>query len=190
MKEFAADPVKAEHDLPIRIDDLKYLYHLVNANLRDLLGLADEYCEYASQVSPQVLERDQKQKLFEKWLERATTERYQALSSRISDKAWAILDIAMSDQFKGTFGVGDYSTFNQSSTVAFEKSTFAKWLRDLVKLGLITKTLDDEHGNDDDGFTRDVFSVTAKGALVHHGRRQRTENFSVVSSEWLRRVHF
>lgn len=190
LNEFATDPEKAEHDLPIRIDDLKYLYRLVNANLRDLLGLADEYCEYAGQLGSPLREKNQKQTRFEKWLERATTERYQALSSRISDRAWAVLDIAMSDQFKGTFGAGDYSTFNQNSTVAFEKSTFAKWLRDLVKLGLITKSLDDEPGNDDDGFTRDVFTVTAKGALVHHARLQKSENFSIASADWLRRVHF
>lgn len=190
LNEFSTDPTRAEHELPIQIEDLKYLYRLVNSNLRDLLGLADEYCEYAGQLGKPLREKDQKKKRFEKWLERATTERYHALSSRISEKAWAVLDIAMSDQFKGTFGAGDYTTFNQSSTTGFEKSTFARWLRDLVKLGLITKTLDDEPGNDDDGFTRDVFTVTAKGALVHYARRQKSESFSIGSSDWLRRVHF
>ena len=96
----------------------------------------------------------------------------------------------MSQLFKGTFGTADYSSFNQNSTVPFKEETFAKWLRELVKLGLLTKSLDEELG-EEDGFKRDVFSVTAKGALVHFARRKKNESYSVApASEWMRRVHY
>jgi len=189
LSEFSSDATKAEDSLPIDMEDIKHLYFLVNSNLRDLLGLADEYCEHCTTAGQPVRVREKKQAKFEKWLQKATVDRYLALSSRISSNAWAVLDIAMSKQFSGTFGAGDYESFNQNSTVSFERSTFAKWLRELVKLGLLSKSIDEEQA-DDEGFSRDVFTVTAKGALVQYARRKRNENYSVAEPvEWMRRVH-
>jgi hypothetical protein len=189
LTEFSTEPEKAEEELPIDMEDLKYLYRLVNSNLRDLLALADEFCEYCATSGQPLRVKEKKHAKFEKWLQKATIERYQALSSRISPNAWAVLDIAMSQQFEGTFGAGDYSSFNQNSTVPFEKSTFSKWLRELVKLGLLSKSLDEEPG-EDDGFARDVFTVTAKGALIQYARRKQNETYSVAAPvEWMRRVH-
>lgn len=190
LAEFSSDPERAEHDLPIDMEDLKQLYRIVNANLRDLLGLADEFCESTVQSGKPIRERVKKQEKFQKWLVAVTTNRYQALSSRISQNAWAILDIAMSDLFNGTFGAADYSSFNQNSTVDFKPETFKRWLRELVKLGLLSKSFDEDQA-EDDTYSRDVFAVTAKGALVFYARRKRSENFSVAScSEWMRRVHY
>jgi hypothetical protein len=189
LTEFSTDPSKAEEDLPIAIEDLQHLYWIVNCNLRDLLALADEFCEYCSTSGQPIRIREKKSEKFDKWLHKATYARYSDLQSRISEKAWAVLDIAMSKQFVGTFGAGDFGSFNQNSTVYFEKSTFAKWVRELIKLGLLSKSLDEEHG-EDDGFVRDVFTVTAKGALVQYARRKRNESFSIAPPvEWMRRVH-
>lgn len=190
LAEFATNPARAEEDLPIDLDDLKNLYHIVNTNLRDLLGLADEFCESTVQSGKPLREKLKKQAKFQRWLVSVTTTRYQALSSRISQNAWAILDIAMSDLFQGTFGAADYSSFNQNSTVPFKPDTFNRWLRELVKLGLLSKSFDEDQ-SDDDTYSRDVFSVTAKGALVYYARRKKAENFSVAPcAEWMRRVHY
>ena len=190
LAEFSTAPSKAQDDLPVDLEDLKYLYWIVNSNLRDLLALADEFCEYCAQAGQPLRVKEKKQARFEKWLHKATFDRYQALSSRISQNAWAVLDIAMSKIFQGTFGTGDYSSFNQNSTISFEKSTFAKWLRELVKLGLLTKSFDEDSG-DDEGFTRDIFTVTAKGALVQYARRKKNESYSVApEADWMKRVHY
>jgi hypothetical protein len=190
LQEFSTDPNRAEDELPIALEDLKYLYRIVNSNLRDLLGLADEFCEFCVQAGKPIRAKEKKHEKFERWLDKASTERYQALSSRVSQNAWAVLDIAMSKLFQGTFGTADYSSFNQNSTIPFKPDTFTRWLRELVKLGLLTKSLDDEQG-DEDGSDRDVFSVTAKGALVHFARRKKAENYSIAPpSEWMRRVHY
>lgn len=190
LTEFSSDASKAEDSLPVELDDLKYLYFLVNSNLRDLLGLADEYCEHCVTSGQPIRVKEKKQAKFEKWLQKATVDRYMALSSRISSNAWAVLDIAMSKQFSGTFGAGDYESFNQNSTISIERSTFARWLRDLVKLGLLSKSIDEEQ-SEEEGFSRDVFTVTAKGALVQYARRKRNENYSVAEpKEWMRRVHY
>src|SRR5450830_36055 len=190
LNEFSTDPERAEDDLPITLDDLKFLYRIVNSNLRDLLGLADEFCEYCAQAGTPLRRKESKHDKFNKWLERATTERYDALSSRVSKNAWAVLDVAMSPLFDGTFGAADYSSFNQNSTIPFEKGTFGKWLRELVKLGLLSKSFDEDLG-EEEPIDRDVFTVTAKGALVHYARRKKHENYSVVpEADWMRRVNY
>ena len=190
LAEFSTDPAHAEQELPIDMEDLKHLYQIVNANLRDLLGLADEFCESTVQSGKPIREKVRKQARFQKWLVSVTATRYQALSSRISQNAWAILDIAMSDLFGGTFGEADYSSFNQNSTVGFKPETFKRWLRELVKLGLLSKSFDEDQ-SEDDTYSRDVFVVTAKGALVFYARRKKAENFSVAPcEEWMRRVHY
>jgi hypothetical protein len=170
---------------------MKYLYRIVNFNLRDLLALSDEFCEHAVLSGSPVRIKHKKHEKFNDWLDKQTKERYQALSSRVSQNAWAVLDIAMSDKFEGTFGSADHYHFNANSTVEISKSTFDKWLRELVRLGLLTKTIDDEQNSaDDEGVNRDVYTVTAKGALVQYGRHKNERaNFSLISSEWMKRVH-
>jgi hypothetical protein len=189
LKEFSDDANAAEEALPIRMADLKHLYSIVNFNLRDLLNCADSYCEHQFSVGALSATEEQKQARFEKWLEKNTTDSYNTLSSRISSDAWAVLDIAMSDTFQGNFGVGDYGSFNSNSKIKITEGTFVKWLRDLVKLGLLSKSIDDDTSGSDDGFKRDVFSVTAKGAMVHYARMSKNETHSLLSVNWLRRVH-
>lgn len=98
----------------------------------------------------------------------------------------------MSKIFRGTFGTADYTSFNQNSTVKIERSTFLKWLKELLKLELISKDLNEDlTDSDTDGLSRDVFSVTAKGALVYYARRKRRENYSVApDQDWMQRVHY
>lgn len=186
--EFSSDAELAEKRLPIRIQDLEKLYMAVNFNLRDLLGLADDFCEHMHAIGATELSDDQKAKRFDKWLDSNSTKSYQSLQSRLPMDAWGILDFAMSDECRGTFGVGDYESFNATSKKGVSQTKFVKWLRDLMKLGLLSKTLDDDAAFDD-GFKRDVFTVTAKGALVHFARLMKNETHSLATVTWLRRVH-
>jgi hypothetical protein len=190
FKEFAmVDEADAWARLPLKLSDLQALYPIVNFNLRDLLALADEYCEDIHGKDIILIKEDHKAKRFAKWLERITVTRYQALKSRLPSDAWVILDLVMSDDFRGTFGIGDYESLNQNSRVGIAKSTFEKRLRDLVKNGLVSKSIDDEVHHKTDGFTREVFNVTAKGSLVHYARLVKQENQTIKPLTWLRRVH-
>lgn len=188
LKMFSSDEAKAEENLPIRLADISTLYTIVNRNLRDLLHYADAYCEHQFNIHKSSLTELQKQTRFDKWLHKITVDSYSNLSSRIPADAWAVLDIAMSDAFKGTFGLGDYGSFNANSKIAIAQSTFSKRLRDLIKMGLISKAIEDNI-SDDDGFKRDVCTVTAKGALVYYARLIRNETHSIADVTWLRRVH-
>ncbi len=188
LDEFSMNPDERA-TLPITFDDLQRLYMIMNFNLRDLLSAADQYCEYLGSLGVRPMDENSKSKRLTKWLDNVSTKEYRALSSRLPNEGWCILDIAMSDDYKGTFGVGDYGSFNSNSKVALTTSVFNRRLRDLVKLGLITKTLDDDADIDGEGeFQRDVFVVTSKGALVHYARLIAHETLGIKPTTWLKRV--
>lgn len=191
FREFAMkDEHEVEQNLPISLADLKHLYLIVNYNLRDLLSLADEYCDHLADTASRLTNDTQKAIRFTKWLSAATSERYSALKSRLPSDAWTILDLVMGDDFRGTFGIGDYDSIKSNSTLALAQSTFEKRLRDLVKHDLISKTIDDDQSQREDGdFKRDIFSVTAKGSMVHYARLLRNETQGIKPVTWLRRVH-
>jgi hypothetical protein len=188
--EFAlVDEADAWDRLPIRLTDLKALYPIVNFNLRDLLALGDAYCEDIHNRGVRIRNVDEKGARFAKWLETATIKTYESLSSRLPSDAWVILDLVMSDDFRGTFGAGDYDSLNQNSKGGISQATFKKRLKDLVKYELISKAIDDGASTHSDDFKREVYSVTAKGALVHYARLVKQENQGIKPLTWLRRVH-
>lgn len=188
LREFSMGSEDIEQSLPIRLEDLTKLYIIINSNLRDLLNLADEYCEHHFNIGKTNLSEEQKEKRFSDWLRKASKERYQFLSSRVPQDSWSVLDIAMSDHYKGTFGIGDFVAFSSNSKVQITQNTFEKWLRNFVKLGLISKSIDD--ATSDDEFNRDVYTVTAKGSLVHYARFMADEIKATKSYDWLKRVHY
>ena len=69
------------------------------------------------------------------------------------------------------------SSFNQNSSVTFQQSTFAKLLRDLEKIVLLSKSFDLDQ-SDEDAFNRDVFALTANGTQANYARQKKTENQS------------
>ncbi|WP_457350636.1 hypothetical protein [Roseateles sp. P5_D6] len=189
-REFAMkDSEEVERLLPLRMKDIEWLYQIVNFNLRDLLALADEYCEFMHSTGTRLMSEDHKGTRFAKWLEKRTTEAYANLSSRLPNDAWVILDLVMSDEFKGSFGVGDYEALNRNSRKAVAQSTFEKRLKDLIKHSLISKNIDDEAGTGEDEFKREIFTVTPKGAMVHYARLVKNENQGLKPLTWLRRVN-
>jgi hypothetical protein len=193
LNEYAIDPSEAELNLPILMEDIVSLYKMLNFNLRDLLAYVDEYCEHQINITQNRLSDEQKSKRFDKWLRTRSIDTYKELLSRISNDAWIVLDIAMGPECKGTFGVGDYQTFSSNSKIHMTKTSFNKWLKSLEKLQLISKYADEFVAGDeeDEGFKRDVFTVTAKGSLVHYARLVRQENQAIITpnSDWLKRVY-
>lgn len=188
LKEFSMSPETLEDSLPIRLEDLTRLYIIINSNLRDLLNLADEYCEHHFNIGKLNLTAEQKEKRFKDWLPKVTKDSYRTLSARIPQEAWVVLDIAMSDVYRGTFGIGDFDSFSTSGKVQVTKPTFEKYLRNLVRHGVLSKSIEDASSDDD--FNRDVYTVTAKGSLVHYARFMADETKSTHTCDWLKRIHY
>lgn len=188
IREFAPDPKNAY--LPLNIEDMEWLYLILNHNLRDLLALCDEYCENEFSSGKKYANKHQRKERFEKWLRKATATRYNHLSSRLPKGSWALLDAAMTDDFKGTFGVNDINALNAASKESVSNAEFKKGLRELERHGLVSRIISGEAEGNIDEFKRDVCTVTSKGALVHYGRFLREETTTISDTSWLKRVHY
>lgn len=190
LKEFAVNEADAEATLPVLITDIARLYPIINYNLRDLLALVDQYCKHQYSINKGRMSATEKANRFDKWLEKESVESYKVLSGRISQDAWVVLDVAMGTTFKGVIGVGGYREFSANSKVHVTMDLFKRWLKHLAKLGLIAKSIDDQLPNDEEEFKREIYTVTAKGAMVHYARLVKKENQSIFPQmAWLRRVH-
>jgi hypothetical protein len=189
VKEFAIEGQQTY--VPIDMDNLQHLYTVANFNLRSFFALADEYCCYIMDKGAKPTQTAQRETAYRDWLSAATTQRHEALKPYLGGSEWAILDIAMSDEFKGSFGVSQYDEFNKNTSRNIVKGTFKKHLAKLKKHNLISRSIE----RDDDDETaleesRELYTVTPQGALVHFARVQNREIQTFASTDWLRRVHF
>lgn len=170
--------------LPLHVEDLQRLYMIINFNLRDLLAHADDYCTYIFEHGSKPASDADKKARFETWLKKQTQDQYSSLSKRISRDAWELLDTAMSEDLKGTFGPGDFSYFKRNSFQTIEYKTFMTYIKKFEDMGVVARTVND---SEEDEKKRTIFSVTSKGALVHYARFIKNETHTMASL-WLRRV--
>ena len=168
---------------------LEHLYIVANFNLRDFLALADEFSCHVMDTSSKLAEEDQKSGIYDNWLHTASTQRYQALKTFLTQSEWSILDVAMSDELQGTFGVSQFDVFNKNTSRALAASTFKKQLTKLKKHNLITRSIENDDDNTPVDESREVYAVTSQGALVHYARVRSRETQSYASIDWLKRVH-
>lgn len=182
IEEFA--PNREEVYLPILPEDLQKLYIIINFNLRDLLAHADDYCTYIFEHGSLPKTDKDKHERFENWLKKQTVEQYLDLSKRISRDAWELLDTAMSEDLKGTFGPGDFNYFKKNSFRVIEYRTFINYMRKFEELGIVARTV---NISEEDEKKRTIMSITSKGALVHYARFMKNET-RTLASLWLRRT--
>lgn len=170
--------------LPILTSDLQQLYWIINFNLRDLLAHADDYCTYIFEHAKRPTTDTTKHKEFESWLKKQTVDQYQDLAKRMPKDAWELLDTAMSEELKGSFGPGDFNIFKKNSYSAIEYSTFKRHMGKFEDFGLVARSVND---SENDEKKRTLYHVTSKGALVHYARHINNETHT-LASPWLRRV--
>lgn len=181
VQEFSFDPSKAS--LPITSEKLQELYWIINFNLRDLLAHADDYCTYIFEHGQNPQTDIDKNKRFETWLHKQTQDQYSDLSKRISKDAWELLDTAMSENLKGTFGPGDFNFFKINSYRAIEYKTFVSYMRKFEDLGIVARTV---NASEEEENKRIIYTVTSKGALVHYARMIKNET-RTMATQWTRR---
>lgn len=180
--EFTIRP--GEEYLPILTSDLQQLYWILNFNLRDLLAYADDYCMYVFEHAKRPSADAAKHKEFESWLTRQSVDQYQDLAKRMPKDAWELLDTAMSEELKGSFGPGDFNVFKKNSYSTIEYGTFKRHMAKFEDFGLVVHSINDGETHES---KRDLYNVTSKGALVHYARSINNET-RTLASPWLRRV--
>lgn len=190
VQEYSVKPEETFQLLPFGMQQIEWLYEVLNFNLRDLLAHLEQYCEYVGQNKIQV-HSSVRDALFRRWVQAFGEFSYKDVSTRISKNAWLILDAAMSDDFKGTFNAGQFGDFNRNSRVPVVEDTFRKWLRDLRRFDILMQSIPDDGGEEKRENELETYSVTSKGALIFYYRQRAQENLTISEHKsWLKRVSF
>ena len=114
VEEYSPKPTQTLQLLPFGMEQIEWLYEVLNFNLRDLLAHLEQYCEHISNNRIQV-ETNVRDFLFRRWVQAYGEFNYKDISARISKNAWLVLDAAMSDDYKGTFIDPAFINLNQAA---------------------------------------------------------------------------
>lgn len=145
--------VRNDWYLPLEVESFERLYAILAANLRSVLGYADDYCQW-------VADRDlpaspaEKQTLFDEWLTELCRNSHNAAQGQLKPRAWRVFEDAIA--IDGVFAPSDYEHFGFNSVMAFRPH-----VRDLEAAGLVVSTQDEGDKR------RKTIQVTAKGWLVN-----------------------
>lgn len=139
--------------LPIEIDSFQHLYSVLAANLRSVLGYADDFCQWVADRSPPG-DAAEKRTLFEDWLTGLCKGAYESAQEQLKPRAWRVFEDALA--VDGVFAPSDYEHFQFNSVMAFRPH-----VRDLEASGLVVSTQDEGDKR------RKTIQVTPKGWLVN-----------------------
>lgn len=186
--------------LPLTSSSFAFLYSTLNFNLRATLAMADEYCKLTTEQSPKFADEDAKAARFERWLRDRARTLHDQMERVLPQAAWAVLDVVMSDRFKGEFGLGNLSAIQSSirRKIATKKTpneeTLRKHVNVLARQQLIVKQFDsdevdlstDDKESASPSTLSTYYRVTNRGALAHFHRlvTDKRETFEVAN--WLR----
>lgn len=152
LQHFASTPTAK---CPIEVREFRYLYDICNANLRDALRYAQDFCGYLDIEQKLHLTRDEYMIQLETWLAREATEITDAIV--LQPRMWTLFDDLA--QMGGTCSPSDYEALGFNSAQRM-RSNFAE----LQRAGLIDAEIDE------DDQRRRTVAITAKGWLVNHAR--------------------
>jgi hypothetical protein len=190
IQEYSSNVQTTWNLLPVGMEEITWLYEVLNLNLRDLLSTLALYCEEVSRKS-QVIPSLLREAKFVEWVVSAGEADHRAISRNIDNNAWIILDVAMSDVFSGSFTADQFGSFNTNSLKKITETNFKKLLKDLKTYDVLTQSLPEiEQKNAADEIDLKTYSVSSKGALIFFYRQAMKENQSAASHvNWLKRVN-
>lgn len=190
IEEYSTKPQQTLESLPFDMDQIEWLYEILNFNLRDLFALLEQYCEKVARNKAQVT-KSQKAQRFNKWVEDYGRQLFIDISKRISKDTWSVLDTAMSDEFNGVINAGQFREYYSNITIGnVTKDTFRKWLKNLKKHDILSQSIPDESGVDNSEIELETYYVTSKGALVFYYRQKTDEYLTLLKcDDWLKRTN-
>jgi hypothetical protein len=174
--------------LAITAESLEFLYGTLNNNLRGTLARAEEYCKEVFEQSPKLASDEIKIDRFNRWLRNRAQALHNDVEKSVLNTSWAILDIAMSNQFRGAFGIGNYLEIRKLMRTTISEETFRRHVNSLEKQDLAVKQFAaDDNGVDDTAPSRGAFyTVTHKGALCYFHRLVSGKRDTIADASWLR----
>ena len=95
---------------------------------------------------------------FNRWLRNRAQALHNDVEKSVLNTSWAILDIAMSNQFRGAFGIGNYLEIRKLMRTTISEETFRRHVNSLEKQDLAVKQFAaDDNGVDDTAPSRGAF---------------------------------
>jgi DNA-binding MarR family transcriptional regulator len=144
--------------LPVDEHGFKFIYQLLNHNLRDALKRCEAFSFWLDEkgLSPQSPEA--RYRLLIEWLA-DQARKFQEAARNVKPRAWTVFDELI--RRGGSCSPGDYEEFGFKTSMAMRPH-----VKDLEDANLVLSTIDDR-----DQRRRTIF-VTSTGWLVHHSRSQ------------------
>ena len=155
---FAVNPSAAY--LPVSEATFRYGYSLMNGNIRNVLGLMNDFCQWCADGHLANCHKSDPDHVFHGWLADEALKAYADARDSVRADAWRLFEDIVRE--KGTMRLPD---FRQLSTQ--QQSELLSRIRELIGAGLVTDVW--LTANE----VRKTLFVTAKGWLVDHARNRR-----------------
>jgi hypothetical protein len=145
--------------LPLTIDDIDFLYEVLNENLRNTIHYCDQYCLYFVDKGSSAETDGEKSKLFLNWLQSEAESIMASIEGQLRPRALKLFKDIIAHG--GIFSPSDFSTFDFNSIAALRPQVL-----ELERVALLTSTIDESDNR------RKTIQVTPKGWLTSYGLKQ------------------
>ncbi|GAA4018594.1 hypothetical protein GCM10022280_17660 [Sphingomonas swuensis] len=106
--------------MPLLVEDFDRLYNILRGNLRDVLGDADNYCQW---IADRALPRTEEEKRahFTTWLNDRCEAAYRSIASEVRPRAFKVFRTAV--ELDGIFSPSDHAQFGFETSMAFDRTS-------------------------------------------------------------------
>lgn len=156
---FSVDP-KHPGYLPLTIDDIDFLYEVLNENLRNTLHYCDQYCLHFVDQGISAKSNSEKSKLFFEWLQSESNSIMASIESQLRPRALKLFNDIVA--YGGIFSPSDFSSFGFNSVAALRPQVL-----ELERVALLSSTIDESDNR------RKTIQITPKGWLTSYALKQK-----------------
>jgi hypothetical protein len=159
IKYFSTDTNQTGY-LPLTIDDIDFLYEVLNENLRNTIHYCDQYCLYFVDKGITAKTNSDKSKFFLIWLQGEADSIMSSVEGQLRPRALKLFNDIITHG--GIFSPSDFEKFEFNSVAALRPQVL-----ELERVALLSSTIDESDNR------RKTIQVTPKGWLTSFALRQK-----------------
>lgn len=154
IKYFSSD-IKKPGYLPLTIDDIYFIYEVLNENLRNTIHYCDQYCLHFIDKGISAETDGEKSKLLLNWLQSEAESIMASIEGQLRPRALKLFKDIIAHG--GIFSPSDFNTFDFNSIAALRPQVL-----ELERVALLSSTIDESDNR------RKTIQVTPKGWLTSY----------------------
>lgn len=159
VKYFSNNPDHPGY-LPLTIDDIDFLYEVLNENLRNTIHYCDQYCLHFVDQGISAETDGEKSKLFLNWLQSEADSIMASVEGQLRPRALKLFNNIIG--YGGIFSPSDFNKFDFNSIAALRPQVL-----ELERVALLSSTIDESDNR------RKTIQVTPKGWLTSYALKQK-----------------